>query len=128
MRRWLIGAAIAVAVLTAGVVVAIAAGGSDDGGEDPRDAMTAFRDCMAEQGVELPAAPEGPEGGGATPFESGTPPQVPEGEAPPVAPEGGLFIRPGGEEQSEAMEACADLLPAPPDGAQGPGFRLAPQS
>jgi hypothetical protein len=73
-------------------------------GAPDADALEAFQDCMSDQGVDVP---EGP-----TQF--GGPPSGDSGDAP-AAPS---------QKEMEAMEACRDELPTPPDG--GGGIQIAP--
>jgi hypothetical protein len=97
---------------------AAAAGGGD---------MTAYRDCLADNGVTLPDFV----GGGAGGFPSGMPTDMPSGMptgAPPSGgPAGGGF--PGGglpegvdqETFDAAQGACASLAPQGGFGQRGPG-------
>jgi hypothetical protein len=67
--------------------------------------MEAFRECLDEHGAELPDPPDPPDAGSAPPAE-------------------GLELpAPSGKTQ-RALEACADLAPAPPQ--PGGGFGVAP--
>jgi hypothetical protein len=105
MRNWLISG-VALTLVAIGAVVAVIVSsdsGEASGSDSPAASLEAFQECLAEQGVDAPAP------GGGAPF-GGAPP---EGELP----EGGL---PGGgpsDEMQGAMEACAELMPAPPGGA-----------
>jgi hypothetical protein len=118
MTRWII-AVVVVAVAAIGVIVVVAASGSDSdseasaaGAADP-EAMTAFRDCMSEHGVEVP------DGSTAVrPPGTDSPPSGEPGEMPPAR---GELLDPDPETQ-EALEACADLMPQSPGGTFfGPG-------
>jgi hypothetical protein len=86
-------------------------------------AMAAYTSCLAENGVTLPERPA--RGSGAQ--QGGTPPSG----APAAPGEGGQGGGPGGtgrtpgeapegvdaDTWAAAQQACADLAPAPPDGA-----------
>ena len=120
MRRWLIaGGVTALAVVGALFAIVLAGGSSDEAAGEASDEMAAFRECMEEQGVDIPEPPQTPDG--SVPPAGATPQQPPAGG-------GGVIIGPNGQTNvdPEAMEACSDLLPAPSGGAE-PGFRLAPQ-
>jgi hypothetical protein len=85
--------------------------------------MAAYTSCLAENGVTLPERPA--RGSGAQ--QGGTPPSG----APAAPGEGGQGGGPGGtgrtpgeapegvdaDTWAAAQQACADLAPAPPDGA-----------
>jgi hypothetical protein len=80
---------------------------------DASDGDTAYRDCLAEQGVELPDF--GTDGGG--------PPEGFDPGSGSIPPDGGPGALPEGFDQEafqKAMEACADLAPEGGLGA-GPG-------
>jgi hypothetical protein len=114
---------------------------SDAAGTD--DALAAYRQCMAENGVTLPEGPGGtppsgmPSGGPGAGEEgqpgeppegapSGMPSDRPSGEPPSGAPGGGAPAGVDSEAFAAAQQACADLAPeglGGPAGApgQGPG-------
>ncbi len=104
------GALLAVAAVAAVVVVPMASGADEkSGGAPDPEGMQELRDCLSDQGVELPTPPEPPAEGEAPT----TPPDPPSDEAMPSP-----------EEMQEAMEACKQYAPDPPEGApedgQGP--------
>jgi hypothetical protein len=79
--------------------------------------LTAYRDCMSSNGVDLPDFGGGPPAG----MPSGMPTAMPSG-APGAMPSGGAFALPDGVDQKDfdaAQAACQDL--APQFGAGGPG-------
>ncbi len=104
-----------------------ATGAAVPGGAD----MTAYRDCLAENGVTLPDGVGGGNGGPPSGFPSGMPTDMPSGMptgAPPSGgPAGGGF--PGGglpegvdqETFDAAQAACASLAPQGGFGQRGPG-------
>lgn len=122
--------------LIIGALALVACGGSSDDSTEPASSETTsqpgpgggmFADlsdediqCLEDQGVTLPEAPEGtPEGmpEGAEPPEGapqGTPPEgMPEGGPPEGMPE-------GMEDLQSAMSACGVEMPTPPEGADAP--------
>jgi len=81
------------------------------GGGANASAFQAFRDCLAKQGVTLPARPgggQGGQGGGTPPAGGGQPPA---NGTPPAGGAGGRFgnLTP---KQQKAMTACQSLRPA----------------
>jgi hypothetical protein len=75
-------------------------------GQPDPDAIEAFQECMRDQGVDVPDGP----------FRFGGPPSG-DSEDVPEAPS---------RKQLEAMQACRDELPIPPEGEGG--LRIAPPS
>jgi hypothetical protein len=69
-------------------------------GEPDADAIEAFRECMSEQGIDVPE----------TGFRFGGPPGGEGGDVPE---------QPSGK-QLRALQACRDELPMPPGGEEGP--------
>jgi hypothetical protein len=113
-HRWPALLAGAAALLAAGAIaMAIGSGDSADAGSDPAQV---FRDCLAEQGVELPEAPPGGEAPEPPDGFDGTPP-------PSGIPQAGA---PAGAGDQEAFGACQELMPEPPEGEGFPPG--APQS
>ena len=100
IRRWPIAASSLAAVVLAACGSGDGGGAattSPEGGGAPSSAsMQAFRDCMREQGVELP--------------------EPSQGNGPPPGGQGGRDLR--GENTQAALEKCQDQLP---EGLPGPG-------
>jgi hypothetical protein len=101
-----LAAAVGVALAAAGCgsesEVSTAADQPEVAGAPDPEALEAFRECMSDQGVDVP---EGP-------FRFGGPPSGEEGEAPSQP----------SPEQLRALEACRDELPVP----EGGGLQIAP--
>jgi hypothetical protein len=127
------------------VLLLIAACGGRSDGSDPaddqsadQDGLTAYVECLAEQGIEVELPSGGPPAGGQGPptdfptglptdFPSGFPTDVPTGQpGGPGGPGGFDGLRPEGvddETWQAAQEACQSLLPSggfgPPGGGDG---------
>jgi hypothetical protein len=117
MRRLFRSRAVAGLALLAALALALSAcsGGGEDSTADAAPAapdtkaMAAFQSCMEENGASMPDAPPATDSGA-----SAQPPQMP-------APD---------SDTQAALDACSDLMPAPPSGAppSGAGVPTPPAS
>jgi hypothetical protein len=122
---------------TAAVLFTAACGGSgsDDsnaGGGNGADGMSAYLNCLREQGIDIQVPSGGPgrgfPSGGPSGFPSGGPSGLPSG-APTVRPSGGPGgpgggFRPDGVDEEtwqKAQQACRSAMPSGGPGGMGPG-------
>lgn len=113
-HRWE-SAAVAASTLLAAVAIVFALSSGDSADAGGSDDFQAFQDCLEEQGVEVPEGPPSSEAGAPPDGEGFMPPDgAPQGAPPEGGPPQGAPMF-GGADQ-EALSACQDLMPEPPQG------------
>ena len=130
MKRWFLSGLALAAVLAVAACGADGGAAADGGTGEGANAFSAYRDCLAQQGIDLPeqvtARPSGFPSGRPTAFPSGRPSGFPSGRptAFPSGRQGGGFagMRPEGvddETWQKAQTACASVMPTGGPGGFG---------